>query len=207
MRKPTDGRAARGRRATPDRVCGRRDLAGLPQWQPVVERCGRAPLPGSNHLRRRSRWNTGTPEKPTPIPAGNNQTRQGVPGDLVAASVDHTSKVLTESGGPFPRTNENPLRHHQPPQEETEACGSSACVDGRLQFVEGQYVAWRSSEPCPSSLELVKMALRYGKRRRIRGDTVPQVLDKQDLLRSAQSADLRNRIDPHCLPLSAAVER
>ena len=101
MRKPTDGRAARGRRATPDRVCGRRDLAGLPQWQPVVERCGRAPLPGSNHLRRRSRWNTGTPEKPTPIPAGNNQTRQGVPGDLVAASVDHTSKVLTESGGPF----------------------------------------------------------------------------------------------------------
>ena len=41
-----------------------------------------------------------SPEKPAPVPAGNNRAGQGASGDLVAASVDHTSKVLTEPGGP-----------------------------------------------------------------------------------------------------------
>ena len=42
-----------------------------------------------------------SPEKPAPVPAGNNRARQGVSGDLVAASVNHARKVLTEAGGPF----------------------------------------------------------------------------------------------------------
>ena len=109
--------------------------------------------------------------------------------------------------GTVPRTNENQLRRHRRPQGEAAACGSSACVDRRFQLFERQQVAGRDSESRPSSIQLIKMALRHGERRRLRGDAVPQVFDEQDPLRRAQSADLRDRIEPQWLPLSPALTR
>ena len=46
-------------------------------------------------------WKRGISGEARACTAGNNRARQGASGDLVAASVDHSSTVLTESGGPF----------------------------------------------------------------------------------------------------------
>jgi len=46
-------------------------------------------------------WKRGISGEARACTAGNNRARQGATGDLVAASVDHSSTVLTESGGPF----------------------------------------------------------------------------------------------------------